>query len=124
MYELLLGNEANPGDEDSVRDLNATRKLVLGAFASIRVWLLPTPNTNTEVLLKKLTFEDMSTKFTDKVAELRAVTAGQLQEARSFGGSPLTFGLLPDLLEASAGAMNEGAGDLCPVSLMRGVHKK
>jgi hypothetical protein len=118
VYKLLLDAEANPDDKGSIRDLNDTRTLVLETFASVRVVLLPQPNMNGTVLLKKLTFADMSDDFTTKVNALRAVTAEQLKEPRSFGGIPLTFGLLPDALKAATEAMNKGSKGLCPTSLM------
>ena len=120
-YPALLNDErASPRDTAAeTRALmarNAARREVAAAFASVRVWLFPTPvyddlhsssipgGTSSPLIH----FDDVSEEFWEALARLRRALAGELAQPRAFGGAPLTGDKLSFAVPAVVRLLNAG----------------
>ena len=100
----LLDREPASGEDSERR--NEVRRMLVSAFESIDIWLLPPPVERTRDLNKVLKPEMLSAEFNEQVASLRCTIAGQLIQPRAWAGRPITGPDLARLIPLVADALN------------------
>ncbi|TYZ61635.1 hypothetical protein PybrP1_007435 [[Pythium] brassicae (nom. inval.)] len=104
VFKDLFAKEKGRGEEAAVRNL--ARANLVDAFESITIWLFPAPVANTASLSDKIRFDQLQRPFQDKLRELRACLARQLQAPMRFNQQPLTARLLTQVIPGLVDALN------------------
>jgi hypothetical protein len=104
----------------AVKTRNEIRKNLKAAFKTVSVVCLPQPHP--DVNRRSVTLAETTPEFQAAVNSFRADLAQRLLEPSVFGGSTVSAGLLKSILPALVDAVNNGAKEICPPTMMEAIH--
>jgi hypothetical protein len=80
------------------------------------------PQPHPEVNARPVLLKDTSQQFQNAITSFRTDLAKRLLEPSVFGGSIVSAGLLKSIMPALVDAVNAGAKDICPPTMMEAIH--
>jgi hypothetical protein len=103
-----------------VRGRNEIRRNLKAVFKTVSVKCLPEPHA--AIKRRNVTLAETTPEFQAAINSFRADLAQRLREPSVFGGSTVSAGLLKSILPALVDAVNNGAKDICPPTMMEAIH--
>ncbi len=95
------------GRSPEIQTRNEIRNILEASFASINVWLFPTPVAETADLSKALDSSMLQPAFTKEVSLLKSSMMSQLREPMCFNGHIMTGSKISKLVPQIAAQLNE-----------------
>jgi hypothetical protein len=103
----------------SLRDRNNIRASLTRAFKSVSVTCLPVPHI--AINEKSVTLAETTPQSQHAIQQLRAKLGRAAATPLQFGGATVSVELLSNIVPALVEAVNTGARDICPPTMMEAI---